>query len=100
MGLDFKITGLDDLEKKMSNLSNNVERLQGNHEIVISDDFVSSHSQFASMKDLLEAGNFESIEKADDDKFDTFIEENTDFASWKEFQSTLANEYITKELGF
>lgn len=100
MGLDFKITGLDDLENKLSNLSDNVEQLQGNHEVVISDDFVSSHSQFASMNNLLEAGNFESIEKADDDEFDAFIKENTDFASWEEFQSTLANEYITKKLGF
>ncbi len=97
--MDFSIEGLDKLEKQLTNLSNKAESLNGEHEVTISNKFVSSHSKYASMRDLLDDGGFTSIEEADDDKFDKFLNENTDFNSWADFQSTLAQEYFIQELG-
>lgn len=52
------------------------------------------------MSELLDTGGFSSIEEADDEKFDQFISDNTDFDSWQDFQEDLAADFITSQLGF
>ncbi|TOY70753.1 hypothetical protein DIS12_04680 [Leuconostoc citreum] len=97
--MSFELRGLNEFEKKITNLTDKVESLQGNHEIVITDDFVQSHSQFQSMSELLSEGGFSSIEEADDKEFDRFISDKTDFSSWSEFQENLAQDFFNQQLG-
>lgn len=97
--MDFNIEGLDQFEKKLSDMSKKAESLNGEHEVPISNEFVNSHSKYSSMRNLLDAGGFTSIEEANDDEFDEFINKNTDFQSWEEFLSTFAQEYFSRELG-
>lgn len=98
--MDIELTGLEELEKNLDKLSKKVESLNGEHQVPISDEFVQKHSKFSSMSELLDTGGFSSIEEADDEKFDQFISDNTDFDSWQDFQEDLAADFITSQLGF
>lgn len=97
--MSIELRGFEEFERKLDDISKKAEALHGQHQVQISDKFVQQHSNFSSISELLKVGGFSSIEEADDEKFDQFISDNTDFDSWNDFLNGLAAD-VSSQLGF
>jgi hypothetical protein len=105
----MKISGLDEFQRSLGNLSAKAQALSGDHNVplkeLLSDSFVRSHSQFNSLEDLFEASGFsvnsqEDFEKIPDAEWDTFIRGNSDFPDWKSMLGSAGTEWMKTQLGF
>jgi hypothetical protein len=104
----FKISGLDELQNKLSNLADKARELDGQHNVPISElltaDFLAKHTQFLSANDLFEASGFK-VESTDDfkaipdDKWDEFIRSVSSFANWQAMLASAGEEWAVKQLG-
>lgn len=98
MPLKIDTSGLDKLLK-------NAEKLQGSSQVsladIITDEFVSIHSKYASFDELLADIGVTTKEEfiaLPDEKFDAFLAENTEFESWEEMQKQGAVAYARSKL--
>ncbi|MBF8733069.1 hypothetical protein IRZ59_21810 [Pseudomonas guariconensis] len=89
----------------LKKLQENMEKLQGSHEVPLSDvitaEFVSTHSRFKDFDTLLATIGVTTKEEflaLDDEEFDAFIAENTDFESWLDMQQKAMAEYARARL--
>lgn len=91
----------------LEKLKRNMEALQGNHQVQLGDlftpEFIQSHSKCNDLDDLFKAAGYniqsiEDIEAIDDEEWDAFIKENTDFDSWQEMRSHAVADYARKRL--
>ncbi|AUG08904.1 hypothetical protein [Pseudomonas sp. S09G 359] len=91
----------------LDKLMRNMEALQGNHEIPLGElftpEFIQSHSKCSDLNGLFEAAGYniqsiEDIEAIDDNHWDAFIKDNTDFDNWQEMRSQAMAGYIRKRL--
>jgi hypothetical protein len=104
-----KITGLDQMQRKLRQLSDRAKKLHGTHQVPLSElfppEFMQRHSKFDSLQDLFEASGF-TIESAEDfaaippDQLDDFIRSSTSFASWKEMKRKGTEKWAAREMGF
>lgn len=100
--------GFDELERKLNDLADRAKRLDGTHNVPISElltpGFLAGCSRFASADQMFQASGFK-IESADDFKaipdaeWDMFIKNNTSFGSWQEMLQAAGAEWTRKQLG-
>lgn len=92
--------GLDKLLK-------NMKELEGSRQVSLGElmgpTFISAHSRFASLEELLAASGFKVETKEDftaipDEEWDVFIRENTDFESWVDMQRAAAGARAKAQL--
>lgn len=104
----LEINGLAETSKKISDLADKAKSLEGEHAVslkdILTDAFISSHTQFPSMDKMLEASGFQVNNQADfdaipQDKWDEFISSISPFQNWNEMISTAGNEWAQKKLG-
>lgn len=104
----FKITGLEELQNKLSNLAEKASELDGKHSVPIADlltaDFLSGHFPFRSIDDLFRAGGFKvettgDLEAIPGDKLDEFIRSISSFDSWQSLLAKAGEEWAAKQLG-
>lgn len=105
----LKITGLDEVTKKLDGLAKKAEELDGQHNIPIAELlnplFISRYTRFSNVDEMLDASGF-SIESKDDfaavpdDQWDVFIRSVSSFSDWQEMLSTAGQEWVAKKLGF
>lgn len=104
----IKITGLDELQNKLNDLTTKVHELDGKHSVPVSElltaDFLSRHSRFHSADELFEGGGFK-VESTDDlealpeDKLDEYIRSISNFDSWQGMLVKAGEEWAAKQLG-
>jgi hypothetical protein len=104
----LKITGLDELQRKLDDLARNAQNLSGKQDVPITElltpSFLSRCSRFQSAKELFEASGFK-LESADDfaaiphAEWDGFIHANTSFASWEIMLGEAGGEWTARQLG-
>lgn len=103
----MKITGLDELTRKLDDLSNKAKALDGQPSVPVADlltpAFVSEHTRFADMNQMFEASGFKIESQADfaavpDDKWDEFIRSISSFQDWKEMLAQAGNDWTAKQL--
>ena len=89
----MKITGLEQLERKLRDLSDRAQSVSGTNSVPVSEllspSFLAGCTLFNSADELFEKSGFKVESQADfeaipDDQWDDFIRDNTSFASWKE----------------
>lgn len=103
--MGVKITGMDNLMKKLNNLEKNASSLNGTHSIPFSElfnqKFMGQNSNFATIDEFAEKSNFDfsDLESIDEKKLDTFVNENSDFDSWDSMKSKATEEWTAKKLG-
>ena len=94
------LTGFDQLEKNLASLS-------GEHEMPIDElmtpKFISSCSKYSDFDELLKFSGFEresleGFEAIPNEKWDSFIQENTTYESWQEMQEAAGVEYARNML--
>jgi hypothetical protein len=105
----IKITGLDEVKKELDDLAKNAEALSGKHNIpikeLLSPEFVSKHTKFATVEDMFNASGFKIENQEDfsaipDDKWDDFIHSTSSFENWKAMLDQAAKDWTVKKLGF
>lgn len=103
-GLD----GLDKLQRKLTELSNNARKLNGAHEVpvteLLSRAFLSKHTRFSSAEELFENSGFriddaEDFKAIPDDEWDTYIRSISRFSNWKDMMTAAAGDWMKKKLG-
>jgi hypothetical protein len=87
----FKIEGLEEFQKDLDNFSEKLQKLDGEHEIPVSelltDSFLSQHTKFSCVEEMFNASGFK-IESREDfaaipgDVWDNFICFISGFDSW------------------
>lgn len=107
MGSGFEISGLNEFQNDLKKIQNNVEKMSGKHEVKFIDlfdnNFMQRNTSFKSIEELFEKSGFkvetnEDFKKIPDDKWDKFIQDNTNFNDWKEMSDKAVEEYTKKKL--
>jgi septal ring factor EnvC (AmiA/AmiB activator) len=99
-----KINALEELEKKLRELQDRLDRLetQQEHEVtlaeLLNDAFIAKHTPYASVSALFEAGGFKSAEVAQD-KLDAFVRSVSSFQTWQDLVNAATKEWASKKLG-
>ena len=87
------LSGIDDFSNLLDDLDRKARELDGKHEVpieeILTPDFVSSYSKYASIDSFFEAGGFnfesqEEFEHVPDEELDAHVQATTNFGSWDE----------------
>ncbi|MFK3862587.1 hypothetical protein [Pseudoalteromonas rhizosphaerae] len=104
MTIKSDFSGLERLSKNLEDLGN---KKSITLDELMNDSFVSKHSKYKSFDELLNSSPFnvetaEDFKAIPDDEWDSYINQNTDYDSWKEMQvkafECYAKEQIEKDL--
>lgn len=100
-----KITGLDQLIKKMEDLQKNAADAHGTHEVPLTElfdyNFMKKYTNFDDFEVFAEKSNFNwnDIESIDESQLDQFISDNSTFSSWSSMKTKAAEIWTVKKLG-
>lgn len=104
----IKIKGLNELTKKLDDMSQRASELHGSHEVPLTElltpAFLAKCSQFLSPDEMFVASGFEVKSPEDfkaipDAEWDDFIHKNTSYESWHEMLSAASAEWAKARLG-
>lgn len=107
--MGIKMSGFDELEKKLKKMEKAAKELDGEHQVAFSDLFTKSfmitYTNFSTFDEFLTAGNFivnsqEDFEAIPDSDMDFHVQGTTKFSSWKEMLEKATEKYVSKQLGF
>nr|WP_289039540.1 hypothetical protein [uncultured Allobacillus sp.] len=103
-----EFNGLNKLTKKLNNLQENAGKLNGTHEVPLSElfstSFMSKNTNFSSFETFFAYSSFkvnseEEFDAIPEKELDTFVSTNTCFNSWNEMHTEAAGEWTIKQLG-
>ncbi|QHJ72494.1 hypothetical protein DP120_09475 [Planococcus halotolerans] len=103
------MTGLEELNKKLSDLQSNANSISGQNSVPLNELFTrkfmeSNTKGFTDISSFFDASPF-VLEKQEDlnsipaDELDIYVSKNTLFNSWKEMLSKAGSEWTVKQLG-
>lgn len=107
--MSVKITGLDELQRKLRDMSDRARALDGKHSVSFSElfnpAFMRKHTQFSSMDELFAQGGFkvesqEDLEAIPEHKLDAFIAAHSQLRSWQELKEKAGAAWAKKKMGF
>ena len=105
--LEFKIEGLDELQRSLDELGSRASQIHGKQDIPLDElltaGFLAKHSRFLSVDELFEASGFrvesaEDFASIPDDEWERFVQQNTTFATWEDMLSAAGTEWAQKKL--
>lgn len=103
--IKFKMTGLDEMRKKLENLQRRAQNLNGPvpFDDLFPPEFMRRYTDFKSIEEML--GGFgtpiettEDFERIPDADWNVFVKEKTRFKSWEDMQSKAGQEYAERRL--
>jgi len=101
------IKGLDDLSKTLGKLADNAKELSNTKSAslteILTPEFISQHTKFASADELFEASGFDvssqaTFETIPEDQLDAFIGSISSFASWREMLNSAGAAWAKRKL--
>lgn len=106
--MSIKITGLDKLENRLKKIQKSAENLDASRvtfEKLFTKSFMIKYTNYSSIDELFEAGNFiinsqEDFDNLSDSKLDLHISQNTKFNTFQDMLDEAGAEYTLKQLGF
>jgi hypothetical protein len=107
MRIDIK--GLKEIERKLNNLSNRAQSIDGKDQIpfdeLFTNSFISRCSEYSSVEELFSASGFkidtqEDFEVIPDKEWDEFIRKNTIYANWDEMLQAAGADWVSRKMGF
>jgi hypothetical protein len=105
----IKITGLDEITKKLEDLANKAGELDGQHRVpmneLLTPEFVSNHTKFANADEMFKASGFKIETQEDftalpDEQWDEFIRSISSFPGWSAMLGEAGKAWAAKKLGF
>ena len=106
----LKVTSnFGEVSKRLNELAQRARDLDGQHSVPLPElmppGFVSGCSSFATVEGLFAASPFtintpDDFKAIGDDAWDSFINENTSFHTWREMQEAAVKEWTRRKLGF
>lgn len=107
MSKNFKIKGMNNLNKAIKQQIHKVEENTKSQQVSMSElfdnGFMSDHSKgkFSTFSEFVTA-KFNDIPFADipELEFDEWVNTQTDFTTWKDFQIAASNKILSDRLGF
>jgi hypothetical protein len=106
--MTVKRTTLGGLADRLQKLANNLEELDGTHNVpfkeLFPEPFMREHTKVSSMHELVEAGGFtvespEDFKAIPDEEWDKNIRTNTSFKNWQEMRSAAVAAWTRKKIG-
>ena len=103
--IKFKMTGLDEMLKKLETLQRRAQNLDGPvpFEDLFPPEFMRRYTDFKSIEEML--GGFstpitssEDFERISDTDWNVYVTDKTRFKSWDEMQSKAGQEYAERRL--
>jgi hypothetical protein len=103
----IKISGFEELQNKLTDLSSRVKELDGGHNVpipeLLSPVFLAGCSKFGSAQELFDASGFkinsqEDFKNIPDAEWDAFIKNNTSFKDWKDMLQAASAMWTKKKL--
>lgn len=104
----IKITGLNELQKKLNDLEQGVKELDGERFVpmseLLTDAFLSKHTRFSCAKEMFDNSGFkvesqEDLAAIPDDDGDEYVRSVSDFRDWESMLSVATQEWVGKKLG-
>lgn|SRR5574337_468113 len=105
MGKNFKISGIDNLSKKLNTMQQAAKNIDGENSVpltdLFTDSFMQSHSNFNNFDEFAKSSGFDfsDIESIPENELDSFISENTNLNSWKDMLAPATEKWVAKKLG-
>lgn len=107
--MSVKINGIDGIIKKLDKLGKDIQNLEGEHQIPVTDllntSFMNKYTTFEDAQEFVDGcekvcgADFSEIDEMDE-KFNDFIKENTSFNNWSELMEKASGEWITEQIHF
>lgn len=106
--MKFEISGSDELVRKLEDLGQAAESLQGEHSVSLEslfpDEFISTHTEYATLEDFLASSGFdtssqEAFEAISADEWDAYVKSESDFSSWQEMMESAVVLWVSNHLG-
>lgn len=104
----FKLEGTDKLIKKIEDMKQRAQELNGTHILksneIFTSEFMNNYTEYSSIDELFKASGFkvesnEDLDKIPVDELDQFIRGHTEFPTWKEMITKAGAEYFKHKLG-
>lgn len=101
--MGIRISGLDEVQRKLAALRRSAERLGGTNEVPLSElitsEFMRLHTEFSSLDEMFASGGFTVNSQADfeaipAEAFDTLVRERTRFQNWNEILTRATHDYL------
>jgi len=98
----IKITGLDEIQRKLERLRRNAQELDGTHEVpfteLFPDDFMRRNTQFQTMQQMLDASGIDKPEEIQGEAWSQFVADHSQFSDWQDMQKAAFTEYVRRKL--
>lgn len=104
--MGVEIHGEDELNKKLDEMIDKANELQGTSNVtgeeLFTNKFMQENTKFSSIDEFENESKFDfsNFDNIDQEELDSFVAENTSFDSWEEMLGTASQEYAVKQLGF
>lgn len=107
--MSIKIKGLEEFQRNMKKLSNNIEKIGGEHKLpfdtLFNENFMRKYTIHTSIDELINNSGFKVENENDfaqipDAEWDTYIVKVTSFGSWEDMLHRATEEYLASQLGF
>jgi len=100
MDVEIDTSGFDELKRKLEEISGENEVSFGE---LFPDKFVKIHTNFKTLEGLFEESEYEvetqeDFEQIPQEKWDKFIENNTEFSNWKDMTEKAFQEWVSRKL--
>jgi hypothetical protein len=105
--MSVEIKGFKELEENLELLREQLEALDGESRVSLSelfpDDFMATYSDFESIEEFIDESPWEietneDFKRISEDKFDEYIDEHTGFSNWDAMLSAAAREWVSRQL--
>jgi hypothetical protein len=106
--MSLKVTGFDELQKKLKKMADGAKELEGEHQVAMPDllteSFVSSHTPFKDAQELFDNSGFkiesqEDFQAIPDAEWDIYISSVSDFENWEQMLQSATAEYAQRKMG-
>ena len=104
---DFKVSGLDKLQRDLNRMQQNAKRMNDKQKIsfdkLFTRSFMLEYTRYSSIDALLEAGGFhartnEEFDAIPEKELDAHIRKTTKFKSWEEMLGEATEQYVCNQL--
>jgi hypothetical protein len=103
--IKFKMTGLDEIRKKLENLQRRAQNINGPvpFEDLFPPEFMRRYTEFKSIEEMLNGfgtpiASTEDFERIPGAEWSAYVTAKTRFKSWDEMQSKAGQEYVERRL--